>query len=236
MKLFYDAWYRFGTPPWAGEPREDLIRLVTDGTLQPGRAIDLGCGEGDNAIYLAQHGFTVTGIDFAPSAIAKAKRKAAAAGVSVDFRVDDLMHLKVRGPFDLLVDYGTLDDLSPKQRDQYIRQVQPLAHTGSQFLLWCFEWTPTRRERLLTRILPFGSVSIEPGEVERRFWRGWKIDKVSGEQNLPTWPRGWACYVMTRRMDPIPSPGPVVEAADTVSAATAPSAVASPATEDAGSG
>lgn len=76
MKLAYNLWYRHGTPPWVGEPRRELVQLVTDGTPTPGRAIDVGCGVGDNAIFLAQHGFTVTGIDFAPAAIDRARRKA----------------------------------------------------------------------------------------------------------------------------------------------------------------
>ena len=90
MKVFYDMWYRFGSPPWVMGPRVGLVELVNIGCLKPGRAVDLGCGEGDNAIFLARQGFDVTALDFAPSAIAKAKRKAAAAGVSVDFLVDDL--------------------------------------------------------------------------------------------------------------------------------------------------
>ncbi len=118
MKLMYDLWYRFGTPPWVMGPRPELVRLVADGTLTRGRALDLGCGTGDNAIYLAQHGFTVAALDYAPSAIAKARRKAAKAGVAVEFVVDDLTGLRsVRGQFDLLVDYGTLDDLGATQRD-----------------------------------------------------------------------------------------------------------------------
>ena len=63
MKLFYNLWYRHGTPPWVSGPRPELVDLVTNGVLPPGRAIDLGCGVGDNAIFLAQHGFTVTGIE-----------------------------------------------------------------------------------------------------------------------------------------------------------------------------
>ena len=74
MKLFYDAWYRFGSPPWVGGPRTELVELVKAGTLRPGRAIDLGCGVGDNAIFLARHGFEVTAIDFALSAVAKARQ------------------------------------------------------------------------------------------------------------------------------------------------------------------
>ncbi len=90
MKIFYDTWYRFGTPPWAGQARSELVSLVESGVLRPGRAIDLGCGAGDNAIFLAQHGFEVTALDFAPAAIAKAKAKARHAGLDIDFVVDDL--------------------------------------------------------------------------------------------------------------------------------------------------
>jgi SAM-dependent methyltransferase len=61
MRLGYDVWYRFGTPPWVGDARSELVELVGSGVLAPGRAIDLGCGVGDNAIFLARHGFEVTG-------------------------------------------------------------------------------------------------------------------------------------------------------------------------------
>jgi SAM-dependent methyltransferase len=203
MKLFYNAWYRFGKPPWVGEARSELVALVTDGTLAPGRALDLGCGEGDNAIFLAQHGFEVTAVDFAPAAIAKARVKAQDAEVEVDFLVDDLTSLRhVRGQFDLLVDYGTLDDLSFRHRDQYIREVVPLARPGARFLLWCFEWELTTTERLLTSALPFGKLALAPGEVERRFGAAFAVRRVAGETNLPGWPRGWAAYLMTRRAEP----------------------------------
>lgn len=199
MRFFYDTWYRFGTPPWVGEARPHLVGLVTDGTLKPGRAIDLGCGEGDNAIFLAQHGFEVTAVDFARSAIDKARRKASNAGIQVDFIVDDLTHLhNVRGQFDLLVDYGTLDDLGFRQRDQYVREVVALARPGAQFLLWCFEWDLRLYERLLTSLLPFGKLALAPGEAASRFGSHFEIGRLDGEADLPRWPRGWAAYLMTR--------------------------------------
>ncbi len=200
MKLFYNTWYRVGTPPWVGSPRSELVQLVTDGTLKPGRAIDLGCGEGDNAIFLAQHGFEVTAIDFASAAIAKAREKARIAGTAVDFFVDDLTRLRsIEGQFDLLVDYGTFDDLGSRQRDDYLREVVPLARTGARFLLWCFEWELRRRERLLTSLLPFGKLALNPGEARERFGGHFQIERLAGEADLPGWPRGWAAYLMTRK-------------------------------------
>jgi len=200
MKLFYDLWYRFGTPPWVGQARPELVELVESGVLQPSRAIDLGCGEGDNAIFLAQHGFQVTAVDFSPAAIAKAKTKARDAGVEVDFVIDDLTQLaKVSGHFDLLVDYGTFDDLSTKDRAAYVDQVRSLAKPGAKFLLWCFEWELKGWERVVTALLPFGELALRPGEVEGWFGSTCDIERIAGESDLPKWPRGWAAYLLTIR-------------------------------------
>ena len=200
MKSFYDTWYRFGTPPWVGQARPELVDLVESGVLPPGRAIDLGCGEGDNAIFLAQHGFQVTAIDFAPAAIKKAKAKGREAGVDVNFVVDDLTRpTTVSGQFDVLVDYGTFDDLSIRQRAAYIREIVPLAKAGGKFLLWCFEWKPRLWERLVTTILPFGNLTLLPGEARRWFASAFDIEQIAGETGLKSWPRGWAAYLMTRR-------------------------------------
>ena len=59
MKWFYEVMYKRFRAPWEIGPREELVTLVEDGALPPCRAIDLGCGSGANAIYLAQHGFDV---------------------------------------------------------------------------------------------------------------------------------------------------------------------------------
>lgn len=209
MKLAYNLWYRHGTPPWVGEPRHELVRLVADGTLQPGHAIDLGCGVGDNAIFLAQHGFTVTGVDYAPAAIHCARAKARDAGVAVTFLVDDITTLrKIQGPFDLLVDYGTLDDLNDPDRDAYTRQVTALAPPGARFLLWCFEWKLRPWERVAMMILPFGGLALAPGEVSTRFGQHFEVQRSAGETDLNGWPRGWAAYLMTRRNSTETDSGP----------------------------
>lgn len=200
MKTFYDLWYRFGTPPWVGPARSELVGLVESGDLLPGRAIDLGCGEGDNAIFLAQHGFQVTAVDFSPAAIAKAKAKAQQAGTEVDFVIDDLTRLTgVSGHFDVLVDYGTFDDLSNKDRAAYADKVRSLAKPGAKFLLWCFEWELKVWERLAIAILPPRNIALRPGEVEQRFANTFDITRIAGESGLRKWPRGWAAYLLTSR-------------------------------------
>ena len=199
MKTMYNLMYRYSTPPWVLGPRAELKDAVMSGRLHPGRAIDLGCGEGDNAIYLAEHGFTVTGVDYAEAAIDKARAKAARAGVTVDFRVGDLTDLVgVDGPFDVLVDYGVYDDLRLDQRPLYVRTVERLAGPGAQFFFWCFEWELKGWERLMTRKL--SGMALEPGEVASTFGGSFDIERVAGSTTYKrTWPRGYAAYLMTAK-------------------------------------
>ena len=194
MRLFYEVGYKHFKMPWEGGPRSELVGLVESGRLEPCRAVDLGCGSGANAVFLAEHGFEVTGVDFAASALEKAARLAEARHVKVQWVQDDLTSLQhATGPFDLLVDYGALDDLNDRDRDRYVREVTPLARVGARFLLWCFEWEPEWWERRLPVAMP-----MAPGEVERRFGAAFAIERIGGGQNLKTFPRGYAAYLMTR--------------------------------------
>lgn len=194
MKLFYEIGYRYFKMPWDIGPRKELVDLIESGRLQPCRAIDLGSGTASNAIFLAQQGFDVTGIDFALAAIEKGREMALQAGVDVKFNVDDLTDLStVKGPFDLLVDYGTMDDLSISDRDLYYQNVLPLTRPGSLFLFYTFEWEPSWWEKLI----PF-ALAFEPSEVQQRFGHHFEIEKIAGEQRRFGFPRGYAVYLMTR--------------------------------------
>jgi SAM-dependent methyltransferase len=195
MRLFYELGYRHFRMPWEGGPRSELVELVESGRLQPCRAVDLGCGSGANAVFLASRGFDVTGVDFAASALEKAARLAEAERVHVDWVRDDLTHLSnLQSGFDLLVDYGALDDLNHRDRDRYVAQVVPLARPGARFLLWCFEWP----QRWWERVLPV-AMAMAPGEVERRFGDNFAIERVAAGHDPKAWPPGYAAYLMTRR-------------------------------------
>ena len=196
MKWFYEILYRHFRAPWDNGPREELVALVESGRIKPGRAIDLGSGTASNCIFLAQHGFDVTGVDFAPTAIEKGRAMAQAAGVKVNFVVDDLTNLRhITGPFDLLVDYGTLDDLRPKDRDLYVKNVLSLTHPGSRFLLYGHEY-PTR---WWERLVPFFGKPFEAGEVQRRFGDYFEIERIAGKIDYSKFPPGYAVYLMTRK-------------------------------------
>lgn len=204
MKAFYEIGYRYVRMPWEGGPRAELVDLVESGGIQPCRAIDLGCGTGSNAIYLAQRGFGVSGVDFASAAIAKARRRAASAGVSVSFVVDDLTRLRgVSGVFDFLLDYGTFDDLTPDDRERYLESLLRLSHAGSRYLLWCFEY----QMRWWEHVIPFFPPPLAPDEAQRRFSSHFSIERIAGERHSAGWPPGWTAYLMTRRTRaPVGSP------------------------------
>jgi cyclopropane fatty-acyl-phospholipid synthase-like methyltransferase len=186
LSRFYDWLYRiikvfrvpihvvFGTHP-------ELAELVESGRLRRGRAIDLGCGAGREAIFLAREGFDVTGVDISPTAIGMAEKAAIEEGVEVSFLVDDLTDLsRVKGLFDLLVDYGALNDLNQQQRDGYMRSVLPLAADPSQFVLLCFDKKLPRQE------------------VDRRFEEDFDV-RLLRSKTEAGFGRGMSIYLMKKR-------------------------------------
>ncbi len=198
MKLFYEIVYRYFRAPWDIGARQELTKLVESERIEPCRAIDLGCGTGANAIYLAQMGFEVTGVDYAEAAIKKARIRAKDAGVQVDFVLDDLTNLRyVSGKFDFLLDYGVLDDLRLHQREPYLQNMLPLTRPGSRYLLWGFEYPM----RWWERFMPFYDIPFSSGEIEQRFGPYFEIERIAGKLDWSRFPPGYAAYLMIRKGD-----------------------------------
>lgn len=142
FRLFFFNLYYFRNPPWdTGISPPELLAFIA--TRPPGRALDMGCGSGTNAITLAKNGWQVTGIDFALRAIWMARKKAAREGVSIDFRVADVTRPPLsKIPFDLILDVGCFHSLPPKTRERYIRNIERLLAPQGTFLLYAFHKKP----------------------------------------------------------------------------------------------
>jgi SAM-dependent methyltransferase len=172
----YDAMYRWGAPWDSVGFRPELRRLLEGGEVTPAthpRAIDLGCGTGANVVELAVRGFEATGVDFSAVALAKARERAREAGVAdrcrflpVDLTAPTLP-AAVGGPYDLVLDFGTLDDLRPPGRVQMAAHLASLARPDATGLLWCFHARRSELPRISfhgpSRMAP----GLEPGEEER---------------------------------------------------------------------
>jgi SAM-dependent methyltransferase len=104
--------------------------------IAPGRALEIGCGTGTNALWLASRGFEVLGIDISPLAIEQARGKAEAAGARVQFRVLDFLTASIdEAPFDFVFDRGVLHVFDePSEREQFARQVGRVLTTGGHWL------------------------------------------------------------------------------------------------------
>lgn len=110
MKNRFETRYQSGDTPWdRGQPDANLIELVQQWPVPPCRALDIGCGSGDNALWLARNGFLVTGCDIARTAIESARTKAASLQVDAEFLQADFLNDTLPGaPFGFAFDRGCL--------------------------------------------------------------------------------------------------------------------------------
>ena len=136
-RFLFQYWY-FGQPPWdTGVSPPELLDFIQN--HEPGRAIDIGCGTGTNAITLATAGWKVTGADFAPRAIKLARQKVNNAGVQIELLVRDATRLQgIDGPFDLAFDLGCFHGIVPQGRAKYLQQLNRILAPGGFWLMYGF--------------------------------------------------------------------------------------------------
>ncbi|MFP4308076.1 MAG: GNAT family N-acetyltransferase [Desulfococcaceae bacterium] len=127
--------------PWNQDNPPALLKeRVENGDVSPCRAVDLGCGAGNAAIYLAGRGFDVLGVDFSERAVALARETADRRGVSCEFRVADVLGdlSEVPETFDFAYDWELLHHIFPPDREVYVRNVHRLLKPGGNYLTASF--------------------------------------------------------------------------------------------------
>jgi cyclopropane fatty-acyl-phospholipid synthase-like methyltransferase len=166
---FFDQAY-LGVPPWdIGRAQPPLVELAEGGELRS-PVLDVGCGTGENALYLAERGLEVTGVDAAPRAIAKARQKAEQRGVNVAFEVIDALMLSSLGrTFRTAIDSGLFHVFSDDERPLFARELHEVLQPGATYYLMCFsehqpgDWGPRR---------------VTQAEIRESFSDGWVVSSI----------------------------------------------------------
>lgn len=165
----FDSTY-LGTPPWdIGRPQPAIIRLADAGEIN-GLVLDIGCGTGENALYLAEHGYVVVGIDGAPTAIHKARTKARERGLGARFEVADALNLPIpERLFDSVVDSGLFHVFPDDDRVRLRESLAGVIRPGGTYFMMCFSerqpgnWGPRR---------------VTQQEIRSTFAGGWRVNYI----------------------------------------------------------
>ncbi|MBT2445146.1 class I SAM-dependent methyltransferase [Streptomyces sp. ISL-36] len=177
---FWEDRYRNSDRVWSGRPNELLVREVTG--LAPGTALDLGCGEGGDAVWLAAAGWRVTGVDISATALERAARHAAEAGVGqrVSWERHELGRSFPEGTFDLVSAHYLQSPVELDQQGVLRRAADAVAHHGTLLIAMHAAWPswmteppfpadfPTLDGLLTELALPEGEWTVETGETVRR--------------------------------------------------------------------
>jgi SAM-dependent methyltransferase len=185
VSRLYGLLYRIGFTPWDTDEAPAELQAIAEGAdaLPAGRALDLGCGTGTQAVYLAGLGWQVTAVDSVERALERARARAAASNVTVEWvngDVSRLQHLRLEPGYSLVFDRGCYHGLRQGDRESYAAAVTALAAPGATLLIWAMQ--PNRR-----LLEPAGA---DGAEISTRFaeWEMGRPDELA---------RGW--YRLRRR-------------------------------------
>ena len=132
----WDAMYREGTPSWeTGNPASELVSVLDEGVIPPGRTLDVGCGTGADAVCLARRGFEVTAVDSSPLAVERAHSRAELAGVPVRFVLGDVFEfVRTAERYDFVYDAGFYHFVRRYDLTRYVDLLWRTTRPGSFYL------------------------------------------------------------------------------------------------------
>lgn len=157
-----------GQPRWEiGRPQRAILDVADRIT---GSVLDAGCGTGENALFFASRGQTVTGIDFLADPITRAKRKAAERGLTATFLVRNALALREwKDVFDSAIDSGLFHVFSDDDRRRYVEGLASVLKPGGRLFLLCFSDAEPGDQ---------GPRRVSRNELEDAFAEGWVIESV----------------------------------------------------------
>ncbi len=166
---FFEEAYR-GTPPWdIGRAQREFVQLEESGEIV-GTVLDVGCGKGDNALFFADQGHEVLGVDTVPSAIEICRRKADERDLAATFLVHDTLRVHEIGrTFDTVTDSGFFHTLSDQERPVYVHTLARVLEPGGRYFMLAFSDREPEG---------YGPRRITKDEIRAAFSDGWRIDAI----------------------------------------------------------
>lgn len=190
--------YKSGHTPWdIGKPDFNLVEVVTHHPISACRALDIGCGTGDNSVWLARNGFQVTGTDTSDIALEKAKEKAAKAEVECSFILADFLADKITGaPFGFAFDRGCFHSFgSEGERKEFARNVAAHLEKAGLWLTLAGNADEDREGPGPPQLTATDIVlAAEP------FFEVLSLISSHFDSNHPNPPRAWRCLMQKRNV------------------------------------
>lgn len=190
--------YRTGQTPWDSDlPSAELLKVLREYSVQPGRAIELGCGTGTNAVALAKLGWQVTAVDCVADALQQGEQKALAAGVEVEWIEADVQNFGAElAPFDLIFDRGCYHCCRRVDLSGYLNTLENVSDTRTQMLCLC--GNPNGEEQGGPPKVPEQSVREELGTLFKiTHLRAFHFEDAGGVQG----PLGWSVWLKRVEID-----------------------------------
>ena len=169
--MSFDAAYRQPEPaPWdIGAPQPEIVRLADAGHMA-GSVVDIGCGTGENALFLASRGHDVLGVDSAPTAVDQARSKASERGSAARFVHGDVLDLSfIERSFDTAIDVGCFHVFGDDDRPRYVASVGGILRASGRLHLLCFSDAQPGQN---------GPRRLSEGEIRTAFAAGWVIEEI----------------------------------------------------------
>jgi ubiquinone/menaquinone biosynthesis C-methylase UbiE len=159
-----------GQAPWdIPGPQPAFVKLEESGAIR-GSVLDVGCGTGENALYLASRGHEVWGVDFVPVAIERARKKAGERRLNVHFQVGDALELDTLGrTFDAVIDCGLYHTFSDEERTRFVAGLARVLKPGGMYHVLCFSDREPPGE---------GPRRVTQDEIRGAFRDGWTVQEI----------------------------------------------------------
>lgn len=126
-------------PFFVNAPDENLVSYFEQGLFHSGRALELGCGPGRNAIYLAEKGFSVDAVDLSEEGIAWGRERASEKNIDINFINKSIFDLELEeGTYDIVYDSGCFHHIAPHRRMSYLELLNKVLKPNGYFGLTCF--------------------------------------------------------------------------------------------------